>query len=132
MQTMTQNRINIILRKHEKWKNGEKRGGQAIFSHRKLDGKNFSDMDLSYVNFNDASLVGANFKGSSLDNSIFKYADLRGADLRGVTISLTDFREAKLDGAKMYLETMDKAYLSQEQRDSIIIVDDDQKEGVDA
>lgn len=129
---MTQNRINIILRKHKKWKNGEKRGGQAIFSHRKLDGKNFSDIDLSYVNFNDASLVGATFKGSSLDNSIFKYADLRGADLHGVTISLTDFREAKLDGAKMYLETMNKAYLSQEQRDSIIIVNEDEEKGVGA
>lgn len=93
---MNQEEIDEVLRKHALFLKGKRGGRRAILA----------GADLRNANLSNADLYGASFRE----------ADLRGADLFGA-----DLRFAILYKAKIYKQDADNAFLSQKQRNEIII-----------
>ena len=115
MQTMTQNRINTILRKHELFLMGKKGGKRA----------DFSGLDLFGLDLSMADLFGVNFEGAKLDGVNLSFANLRYANLCGAGLYGADLRGTDLSHAKMYQRTMDEASITLEQRKSILVIKED-------
>lgn len=74
-----------------------------------LDGRDFSNMDLSGADFSFSSLTNVNFNGTNLSNAVFRFsaldrstfrdADLTNADLSFSSLTDVDFNGAKVEGA---------------------------------
>ena len=79
---MTQEELNMILDKHEKWLNNGDGGKMA-----KLCGSDLSG----------ATLIGANLCGADLSGANLSGANLRGANLRGANLNRADLHGANLD-----------------------------------
>jgi uncharacterized protein YjbI with pentapeptide repeats len=99
---------------------------------QQLDGKNFTNMDLTRSVWDHASLVGASFQGSDLygssfdrsnlqranlshgnrTQSVYRYADMRGANLRSGDFWGSDMRHADLRGATFNGTKFDRTDLS--------------------
>ena len=78
---MTQEELNMILDKHEKWLNNEERGERAILYRDDLCGA-----DLREANLNRANLCGANLNRADLREANLCGADLGGANLHGADL----------------------------------------------
>lgn len=123
---MTEEKLKDILQKHKLWTEGNKEDGEKA---------NLSFIDMCGTNLLGANLRFADFSHANLSDTDLTGADLRFADLRGANmckanmcdtdLSGADLRWADLTGAKMKQKTMNKAYLSQKQRDSIFIINKD-------
>lgn len=61
--------IREILRKHELWLKGDKRGEQADFHNCSFAEEDLSGINLSHVSFGDANLFDVNFEGADLYNA---------------------------------------------------------------
>lgn len=72
---------------------------EGLIPRLPMDGENFSDEDLSRVNFGGASLVGAQFLRSRLVGTGFHGCDLRGARFDKADLTRAVFRGALLEGA---------------------------------
>lgn len=117
-------KLKEALRKHKLWLDNETGGERADLRFEELKGINLSGVDLRKANLFGADLQGANLRGADLDETNLWLTDLRGADLRGANITAkTLFELTKMDGAKMYQQDVDKAVLTEEQRESIAITD---------
>lgn len=78
---MTQEELNIVLKKHEKWLHDEPGGERAFLLDEDLHGK-----DLSDANLRDANLRYADLRGANLSHADLSGASLHGADLRGASL----------------------------------------------
>ena len=78
---MTQEELNIVLKKHEKWLHDEPGGERAFLPDEDLHGK-----DLSDANLRDANLRYADLRGANLSHADLSGASLHGADLRGASL----------------------------------------------
>lgn len=84
-----------------------------------LDGRDFSNMDLSGADFSFSSLTNVNFNGSNLSNAVFRFsaldkstfrdADLTNADLSFSSLTDVDFNGAKVEGANFSFSGHDKS-----------------------
>lgn len=86
MKRLTQEELDAILGKHQKWLNNEPDGERA----------NLQDTDLRYANLRDANLCNANLRYADL-----RYADLQDADLRNANLCNADLRSADLRNADL-------------------------------
>ena len=73
---MTQEELNIVLEKHNKWLCGKTDGERA----------NLRDADLRNADLRDANLRGANLHSADLSGADLRGANLRGANLRGANL----------------------------------------------
>ena len=73
---MKQADIDVIIKSHTSWLNGERGGTRANLSRANLSGANLSRANLSGADLSRANLSGANLSGANLGG-----ADLREADL---------------------------------------------------
>lgn len=91
MKTLTKEELNVILKLHKKWLNGEENGERA----------NLRGADLRNVNLVGANLRGADLRDANLVYANLRVANLRGADLRGADLRSADLRNASLIGADL-------------------------------
>ena len=97
---MTKRKIKKIIKKHQKWLNGEWGGKCANFKKKNLKNIDFSNVDLSYADFSGAKLYGANFTGSKLTHTNFILASAKEADFSEADLTFADFYGANLQNAK--------------------------------
>lgn len=83
---MTRKELDLILKKHKKWLNGEDGGERACFRGARLCEANLAAEDLRSVDLRNtdlrsADLRSADLKGADLCKTVLTDANLRGADL---------------------------------------------------
>ena len=66
---MTQEELNVILKKHKKWLQGEPGGERANLQRADLQRANLQGADLQWANLQRADLRGANLRGADFDYS---------------------------------------------------------------
>jgi hypothetical protein len=110
---ITQDELEVFLRKHKLWLDGDPDGVRAD-----LRGANLSEADLSEANLSEADLRGADLhradlSEANLSEANLSEADLSEADLRGVYLSEADLRGAYLYGADLRGANLSEADLSE-------------------
>ena len=96
MKTITQKELFLKLKKHAMWLLDESKGERADFTDCIL-----KDLDLSYVNLNQAG-----FTGAKLNNVDFRGSNLNGASFVGATLVKVDFSGANLRSAFLNSTTL--------------------------
>lgn len=92
---MNQSEFKKIFQKHELWLLSGCSEGERMNLHR----ADFSGLDLEGLDFTEAVLPFVNLKGAKLANAILYDTDLRGANLEGAYLSEADFSCAYLADA---------------------------------
>ena len=92
---LTQKEIKKVLKLHQKWLSGERRGEKAD-----LRGADLREADLRGAKLVEADLEGANLRRANLEEAILWEADLRGAYLWGANLKGADLRRANLTNVK--------------------------------
>ena len=82
MKKVTQEELEVFLRKHKLWLDSKEGGERA---------------NLEWANLERADLRGADLRGANLEWANLRGADLRGADLRGADLEGADLEGADLD-----------------------------------
>ena len=97
---MTKERLNEVLKEHEKWLRTRfglnPKGSRANLRDADLCGADLRDADLRGANLCDADLRDANLRDADLCG-----ADLRDADLRGANLCDANLRDANLCDADL-------------------------------
>lgn len=83
---MTQEELQIILEKHEKWLNNVPGGECANLESANLKGVNLKGANLIYANLEGVNFADANLTCANLEGVNFKGADLKRANLIGANI----------------------------------------------
>ncbi len=104
---MKQKELDLRLKLHKAWVNGEPAGVKADLSGAALSGANLRRADLSEADLSDADLSEANLSGTDL-----RWANLKDADLSGANLSGADLRWAKLNDAYLIGASLSGANLS--------------------
>lgn len=89
---MTQEELNIVLEKHNKWLCGKTDGERA-----NLRDADLRNADLHSANLHSADLRDANLRGANLEGANLERADLRGANLGGAYLKGANLEGANLD-----------------------------------
>ena len=97
MKKITQEELEVFLRKHKLWLVNAPDGERADLYGADLYGADLSGADLRGANFYRANLSRANLSGADLSG-----ADISGADLYGANLSGADLSGADLRGANFY------------------------------
>lgn len=75
MRKITQEELNKIMEEHRQWLRNKGNGKRAV-----LDCVDFSELDISFINFQGAILTNSVFSNMVFTSTIFDSADLTGAD----------------------------------------------------
>lgn len=92
---MTQDKLAFILRKHEKWINGDDDEGRCA----NLNNEDLNGIDLSETNLRCADLRETKLNEADLHGAILRDADLCGADLSEADLRRADLRDTDLQNA---------------------------------
>ena len=92
MKKLTQQEVNKIIAKHQKWLRGEEGGERANFSNTDL-----SNLDLSRVNLSHANLSNANLSYANLSYANLSYANLSRVNLLYANLSHANLSHANLE-----------------------------------
>lgn len=116
MASITQEKLNEIIRKHGMWLRGEDGGEKAVLANMDLSALDFSNADLAFADMHRANLCEANF-----DNAVLYEADLsfvraqkanfRYADLHNAIILYARMSDACLFGADLAFADMHGTHL---------------------
>lgn len=108
---MTKAQLEVILKEHKLWLNGN--GGKCANLH----GANLCDVDLRHVDLSHARLTCTNLRGVDLSHAILNHVDLRYAilnhailrhtNLSHAILSHATLSDADLSGAKGLLSAVD-------------------------
>jgi hypothetical protein len=102
MRSITDEELNVILKKHKEWFEPEgHRGVRADLSSADLGGVNLSNAYLRRANLRGANLMCANLKGANLYNANLRSANLMCADLKGANLYNANLRGANLHNANL-------------------------------
>ena len=98
---MTQEELNKILDKHEKWLNDEEGGERAD-----LSGKDVQGLDFSFRNLKRAYMAGTNMEGADMIRANMIGAEMTGANMTranmiGVNLTEADMTRANMTGTNM-------------------------------
>ena len=122
MKNITQEELQVILKKHKLWLDNDPEGERADLSRANLSWANLSRADLSLANLSWANLSRAdlswanlswaNLSGADLSRANLSRADLSGADLSGADLSWANLLRANLSGADLSRANLLRANLS--------------------
>ncbi len=101
LKKISQEELNEILEKHQKWLNDENGGERADLRNADLRGADLRSAELRGADLRDANLSGADLRSAELRDANLSGADLSGADLSGADLSGADLRSAELKGADL-------------------------------
>src|ERR1700722_19669229 len=101
LKRLTQEELNAIIARHERFISGRSGGLRASLSYYNLSKLSFTERDLSDADFTGSSLYEADMRGAKLDRAILFCVDLRFADLHNASLKRADLRGASLRGARM-------------------------------
>ena len=93
---ITQEELEVFLRKHKLWIEGDPKGERAD-----LSGANLWRANLRGADLRGADLSGADLSGANLWRADLRGADLSGADLSGADLSGANLWRADLSGANL-------------------------------
>ena len=96
MKRITQEELEVFLRKHKLWLICDPNGERAD-----LYGADLREADLRGADLRGANLYGADLYGADLRGTDLYGADLRGTDLRGTDLYRANLRGADLRGADL-------------------------------
>ena len=94
---MDANDLNVVLKKHKLWLNGDPGGKMADLQEADLRWANLQEADLRGANLQGANLRGANLRWANLQEADLRWANLQEADLRWANLRGADLRWADLD-----------------------------------
>ena len=103
---VTQEEVNEAVRLHGLWLKDSRAGERANFSNKNLSGLDFSGADLRNASLSGAYLIDVNLNNADLSGANLMDADFIGADLSGANLRRTDLRESILDGATYNSKTI--------------------------
>ena len=121
--SLTQEELDQILDKHQKWLDGKKNGKCADLSYMDLSCLDMSNRDLSYINFESSNLdfvnmtnvdaISANFDGASLYSpdvysSCFYDSSFKNAKIGGIYPQDIAFYGAKFDSSVLVKHSLHK------------------------
>jgi hypothetical protein len=106
MKRITQEELEVFLRKHKLWMIGDQEGERADLTDANLYGADLTDANLYGADLTDANLYGANLYGANLTRADLTDANLYGAnltraDLYGANLTRADLTDANLYGADL-------------------------------
>ena len=101
MKKITKDELDVFLRKHKLWIEGEVGGERADLRGANLRGADLYGANLRGADLRGADLYGANLRGADLYGANLRGADLRGADLYGANLRGADLYGANLRGANL-------------------------------
>lgn len=81
------------IERHQKWLQKKRNGQPLCLNHTYLEGKDFSNLDLT----------GASFIGANLENANFSHSILNNVDFSRSNLHRTIFTDAELNGASLTL-----------------------------
>lgn len=87
---ITQEKLNQIITKHNKWLQNEEGGEKADLNGTDLSGAYLNGANLCGADLNGADLSGAYLNGTNLCEADLSGANLSGADLGGANLSGAD------------------------------------------
>ncbi len=101
LESLSQDELDEIARKHEMFLKGIKGGARAIIKFKNLNGLDLSQRDFSQGDFTGSFFVRANLAQGVFKSAIFFACDMRDADLKEADFSRADLRGAYVAGADM-------------------------------
>ena len=101
MKRITQEELEVFLRKHKRWIDGKKGGERA----------NLQGANLQGANLQGANLQGADLKWADLQRADLKWADLKWADLKWADLQRANLQGANLQGANLQWADLQRANL---------------------
>ena len=107
MEKITQEELNVILDKHNKYLNDEKGGKRADLYKKDCSGLDFSNNDLRGVCLDDSNLTKANLSNCNLSNCDLDGVKLSEADLTGAILKNARLKNANLTNVKGLISTED-------------------------
>ena len=103
--------IEMILKKHQLWLDGEPGGKRANLAGADLSGADLTGANLARVSLAGANLREANLRKANLAEASLRGADLIGADLTGATLERANLFKAILFEANLRVATLREATL---------------------
>ena len=94
---MTQEELDIVLKKHKAWLSNEPDGERANLHEANLHGADLYEANLHGADLRGADLRGADLREADLYEADLREADLYEADLHWADLRGADLREADLD-----------------------------------
>lgn len=104
LKRITQEELNEILDKHERWFDNKPGGEQADLSNKNLSNLDISDRQLHFINFNNSDL-----SYSKLLRSRFDYANFENCKLKCCNMKMTKFTESILTGTDLSYSSLESA-----------------------
>ena len=98
---MDTNKLQEIIKRHQKWLNGEEGGERANMRGSDLRGVDLICADLRGADLRYADMMSADLRGACLRSADMSYANLRDADMRRAGLFHADLRGADLRSADM-------------------------------
>ena len=95
MKKITQEELDVFLRKHKLWLQNDPKGERANLRGANLSSANLWGANLSSANLSSANLWGANLSSADLSNANLSSANLSSADLSNANLWGADLRGAK-------------------------------------
>lgn len=108
MRVFTQDQINEILDRHNRWLSNEPQGFPASFSFSDFTYSDFSFENLSFCDFNHSYFKGVVFSGSDLTKADFSDATIVDCDFRDTILSGTNFFNAKIYNTSFIFAKIDE------------------------
>ena len=100
MKKITKEELEVFLRKHKLWLEGDDEGERANLEGANLYRANLKGANLKGANLEGANLYRANLKGANLYGANLEGAYLKGAYLEGAILYGANLYGANLEGAK--------------------------------
>jgi len=111
MTEITQDELNEILEKHEKWLNSKPDGEKADLHGRDLQGLDLYKANLQYANLHNANLNYVNLQDANLQHADLWTSDLKGANLQYANLNWTNLDNVDLSYANLRFASLKKASL---------------------
>ena len=96
-----QEKLDKIIKLHDKWLNDEDGGKRAGLHHANLTDADLGNADLTNADLTGADLTGANLTGADLSFADLSFADLTNADLTGADLTGANLTGADLKNARL-------------------------------
>lgn len=101
MTPMSQNELDVVIKKHKMYLEGDTGGARAVVKFRNLSGLTLKGKNLSHADFTGSCFIGSDLSHSDFTSTTFFACDMRRANLEESKFIRADFRGAFVAGANL-------------------------------